>query len=138
MEEIRINEAVVNFKRPNQIINMGGPWVGDLYLGGPKLANNILIDNLVYNKNLNKLFFVQYIEISKWQRNNFFTINYFDVRLNRILQYEKKFERIFLKEISNEYKCGYYDAFHDENEKHLNTLDLNNIKTSSPALPNEE
>ena len=34
----------LNFKNAQQIINMGGPWIGDLYINDKYIIDNILID----------------------------------------------------------------------------------------------
>lgn len=37
----------ITFQNPNQIINMGGPWVGDLYVDNKFITKNVVIDNTV-------------------------------------------------------------------------------------------
>jgi len=74
MNTIKISEEIVWFKNIDQIINMAGPWVGDLIIGNTSIIDNVLIDNIVYCPECHKLLFVRYNKISKWQNDNYFTI----------------------------------------------------------------
>jgi len=82
-------ELIFDFKNPNQIINMGGPWIGDLFLKKHIICKGVLIDSQNFYPKEEKLFFVKYHEVSKWRVHNFFTINYWNKKtinyLNRTL-----------------------------------------------------
>lgn len=117
----------IDFKNPNQILNMGGPWVGEMYYNGKLVASNIIIDNLLFKEGVNRLYFVQYNEQSKWKKENYFTINYFDLSSYKVFTYESKFESIFICSISDRGELIYHEAFHDKNketEKKLHLKDL--------------
>ena len=67
MKTKEVQEKDIRFENPNQIINMGGPWVGNLFLNGVFITSNVNIDNVVYKLSGSQVFFVKYYEISKWQ-----------------------------------------------------------------------
>ena len=33
---------IIEFKNPDQIINLGGPWISDLYINGNEIENKII------------------------------------------------------------------------------------------------
>ena len=51
----------VSVKSPNQILNMGGPWIADLYIDGKFVSNAIHIDNLIFDFERNRLFIVKFV-----------------------------------------------------------------------------
>ena len=54
---------IIEFKNPDQIINLGGPWISDLYINGNEIENKIIIGN--YLEDSEFCYFVKYFEISK-------------------------------------------------------------------------
>jgi hypothetical protein len=116
MKEIIINEKRITFKNPNQIINMGGPWVGKLFLNDDELTDNVIIDNLLYKEDEKRLYFVRYQKGSRWKKNNYFTVSYLDLSNNTIHAFESKFKILFIKNITNNGDLIYYEAFHDKDE----------------------
>jgi hypothetical protein len=87
----------IEFKNPNQIINMGGPWIGDLYINGNEIENKIIIDN--YLEDSEFYYFVKYFEISKKQKDNFFSIIRINKRNFKMMMSQEKFERIYIIDI---------------------------------------
>jgi len=126
MIELIIKSKVVKFNNPTQIINMGGPWVGVLFIGDFKIMDNVIIDNLFYSKEDDKLYFVRYHKISKWGKENYFTICYFDLSTNKLYMFDMKFEMVFIKEININSDLIYYEAFHDHNESRIKRQNLGN------------
>jgi hypothetical protein len=100
---------IIEFKNPDQIINLGGPWISDLYINGNEIENKIIIGN--YLEDSEFCYFVKYFEISKKQTDNFFSI----VRINKqnfkTMISKEKFERIFIIEMK-ENMLYYADGFH--------------------------
>lgn len=124
MEELTFKNEVVKFNNPTQIINMGGPWVGVLFIRELKIMDNVIIDNQFYSKDDDRLYFVRYHKISRWEKDNYFTINYFNLSTNKLYMFDMKFEMVFLKEISNSSELIYYEAFHDRDESRKKRLNL--------------
>ena len=123
MSNIVINNKVVSFNNPNQIINMGGPWVGDLIIGNNLLMTNVVIDNLVYQPEYNKLLFVNYNNISKWLNDNYFTINYLDIDRNEIFMFCKHYKIVYIEGFVDIDKFVIYNAFH--NKDATKRMDIN-------------
>jgi hypothetical protein len=107
-------KANIKFQNVTQIINMGGPWIGDLYIDDELIDNNVIIDNVVYRQDLKSLFFVKYHRISKWQINNYFTINSWDSVQNLKKESEDKFDMLYISEGRNNEELLVYKAFHDK------------------------
>lgn len=117
MEDIIIQDRKIHFENPSQIINMGGPWIGDLYLEKKFILSHVIIDNLIYKKLSNKLFFVRYHNPSKWQSENYFTINFLDLSDYSLFEYQKKFDKVFLGDFVSEDDIEIFLAFHNSNRE---------------------
>jgi len=117
----------IDFKNPNQILNMGGPWVGEMFYNGKQVTDNVIIDNILFEEGLNRLFFVKFNEQSKWKNDNYFTINYFDLSTYNVFKYESKFESIFISSISDNGELLYYEAFHDKNKETKKKINLKDL-----------
>lgn len=131
MQELIINGKSISFNNPNQIINMGGPWVGELLIGNHKVIDNVIIDNLHYNNEHGRLYFIKYNKISRWQKDNYFSIYYVDILTDKLYIYDLKFDVIFIKGIDSNYELTYYEAFHDQDEKKIRKLSLKNFNAAS-------
>ena len=77
----------IEFINPQQIINMGGPWVGSLLVNEQKISDNVLIDNTIYNKESNEVFFIKYIKTSKWCKKSYFTVRKFNLKTKQVYQH---------------------------------------------------
>lgn len=129
MKELMIENKVIKFESPTQIINMGGPWVGIFFIGELKIMDDVIIDNIFYSKEDNRIYFVKYHKVSRWEKENYFTINYFDLSTNNLYMFDMKFEMLFLKEISNSSELIYYIAFHDRDESKERRLNLCEVQS---------
>ena len=112
-----IPNHVVEIKNVDQILNMGGPWVGDIYIDNILISESVHVDNLIYSSKFKKLFIVKYFHTSIHQRSNYFSIGFFDL-VNGILKFiDKKFEMVYVKEIINEKELLIVKAFHIDGGK---------------------
>ena len=130
MEEAIINGKIISFNNPNQVINMGGPWIGKLLLDNNEITDNVILDNIFYNKDQNNLYFIKYHKISKWQKENYFSINILDLRTNNLFMYDLKFRQVYIEKIDN-HELIYYDAFHNKDESKKRILNVNDLKRIS-------
>ncbi len=105
----------IKFNNPNQILGMGGPWIGDLSIQNKQISQNVIIDNIILDKNLRRVYFIVYKKASKWVKKNYFLVRYLDINTNKIFEFENQFNMIFIHEIDTAKKLVYYDAFHGEN-----------------------
>ncbi|WP_144283500.1 hypothetical protein [Chryseobacterium echinoideorum] len=100
----------IQFGNPEQIINMGGPWVGDLIINNQNVSNNILIDNYLEKELF--YYFIKYFKISKKQKDNFFSVLRIDKNNMKVAVSIEKFEKIHIKDIE-ENSLYYYEGFHE-------------------------
>ena len=110
MKEILIDNRDVAFENPVQIINMGGPWIGDLVIDNRKVIGNILIDNFYFDASNHRFYFILYNHTV----NKRFSICYLSTKDMSIHVYLDYFEIIFIKEIINNDELIFYNAFHDK------------------------
>ncbi|MDQ0065135.1 hypothetical protein [Chryseobacterium lathyri] len=112
------------FKNPDQIINMGGPWVGELAINDTKISKNIIVDNYLEDNEF--YYFIKYFKISKKQKENYFLV----LRINKNnMDYQiskEKFEKIYLTKIEND-TLYYCEGFHEQ-------LPVNNIHVEFESL----
>lgn len=115
MNFIYMKKNKISIINSDQVINMGGPWVGDLSIGEKIITNNVVDRNLIFDDVNNRVFFVKYHLISKWQKDNFFTINIFNIKDQSVYESIKHFSMVYLKQIVTGNILEIYIAFHDQN-----------------------
>lgn len=99
----------IQFENQEQIINMGGPWVGELIINNKKISDNILIDNYIEKELF--YYFIKYFKISRRQKENFFSVLRLDKKDMNVAISIEKFEKIFIKDIEGNL-LYYYAGFH--------------------------
>jgi len=114
----------IEFVKERQVINMGGPWIGNLIFKGKLLSKECIVDNYVFDDIDHKIFFVKYHSITGNMNGVFFSINFHMVKDERLFEYEKRFETLFIKNVVND-KLEIFEAFHDKIEKYKTYFDLN-------------
>lgn len=112
------------FKSPNQIMSMGGPWVGDLYINDEFVANDIVMDNEIINEMARHIFFVKFFNVSRWRSKNYFKINFYDLNTKHLFEFDRKFDMVFISKYLDKSNLEIYHAFHD---KILERKDVFNI-----------
>jgi hypothetical protein len=68
----------LNFKNAQQIINMGGPWIGDLYINDKYIIDKILIDFVWQNDTSDLIAIVQYSSTGKWLNDIVYNVIIYD------------------------------------------------------------
>ncbi|MFC4687672.1 hypothetical protein ACFO4P_12070 [Epilithonimonas pallida] len=101
----------IQFKNPEQIINMGGPWIGQLYFNDKYINDNIVIKNYIEKDNY--VYFIQYFLISNKQKDNFFSVIKLNTSNLKVTVSNEKFEKIYIEDIKNEV-LYYYEGFHNK------------------------
>lgn len=124
MRDIKLSKEGIAFTNPDQIINMGGPWIGELNIDGIKISDNVLIDNVYIDLNNERLYFVKYFPVSRWQKDNYFSVCYYDIKEERVCMNDLRFSQIFIASISNNLTLTYFDAFHDADSTKKKTIQL--------------
>lgn len=123
-----ISHDEIEFENMNQILNMGGPWVGDLIVEGNKIASNVFDEYLLKEDETGAvlLYFVTYSDDSKWMNENGFFVNKYNLETHELKQFKKRFEKIFLESIDSNV-LTYHDAFHGENPDKRRTIELKDL-----------
>ncbi|WP_434574806.1 hypothetical protein [Riemerella anatipestifer] len=101
--------ARIEFKNLDQIINMGGPWVGDLYIDGIKIETNIIECN--YIDKIDFFYFVKFFETSRKQNDNFFLVLKIDKNNLKIEMSKEKFDKIYIVDVKDNnmyYTMGFH------------------------------
>jgi hypothetical protein len=112
--EYNFGNCLITFDNPQEILGMGGPWIGDLYLNRVKVTSNIILNNIVYNPTNNMILVVKYNSVSKWANKNFFSILGISLNNGNIIYYKQQFDAVFIKRIFNTDEIEISHAFHDE------------------------
>jgi hypothetical protein len=107
-----MNKKKYEFKNPDQIINMGGPWIGDFYYEDVFISKDIIIDNLLFSDN--KVYFVKYHSPSKKRSDIFFTICCWNIDMKSISESTQMFDMLYLKEMISDNEMIICNAFHGE------------------------
>jgi hypothetical protein len=123
MEEMQVNGENLFWDNPKEILGMGGPWVGDLMLGYKKISTCIVVDNFLHDKDRNRLYFIKYNLISKWARDNFFSIMYYDIDSNELSDLNKKYDMVYLESIEGN-RLVIFHAFHNKDTSKKAMLNL--------------
>ncbi|MDB5114994.1 MAG: hypothetical protein JWQ79_486 [Mucilaginibacter sp.] len=111
----------------DQILNMGGPWIGDISTGTELISKDCLIDNLVAKEDLKLLFFVKFNKTSKYTW--YFSINFYNIDTKVVCQFDKIFDMLYLGRFVSNTELEIYNAFHGEfeNTKEIFNLDNENF-----------
>ena len=118
MDDLNINWNSVSFQNPTQIINMGGPWIGDLFIDKIFIQNNVLIDNIVFQPEWNKIFFTNF-------ENSLFFVNYINLKNTYIYKYFKSFDIVNIDRQIDENTFSIYHAFHNKNKDFKEVIQFN-------------
>lgn len=118
-----MNVERVKVLNPYQIINMGGPWIGDLFVDDIYISSDIIVNNYIDSNQV--FYFVKYNKVSERQVDNFFTILRLDVTTTKIDISMEIFDKIYIENVIED-TLYYYNGFH-------NKLPLVNIKLNFSA-----
>ena len=111
MHKVIISSIDLTIDNEVEILRMGGPWVGDVYLGYDLISKNCIVDNFVYKEDTKLLFFVKYNRLNDL---TYFTINFYDFVSKTLYQFDKEFEMLYLKEFISDNELHIYNSFNDQ------------------------
>src|SRR5579862_6362624 len=112
----------LTIENAGQILNMGGPWIGNVWLGAYFISHDCIVDNFVYLKESGCIFFVKYHLVSKYSW--YFTLNFYNVNTKSIYEFKLVFNMVYLGEFVAKNKLKIYNAFHGRFENTSLILDL--------------
>ncbi len=124
MEKNIINGANLSWDNSQEILGMGGSWIGDLIFGEKKISESSLVDNYLYDKSNNRIFFVKFNRITKWANDNFFSIHYYSLDSGMISNLNKAYGKAYLDSIDGESLI----VFKSFNNKDLSKKELIKLK----------
>jgi hypothetical protein len=99
-------------KNVQEIMGMGGPWVGDLYLGELFISGNVVARNYLWNEQLDALFFVKRYHVNKYY--GFFSINFYKIKGGVVFRFNEEFDYLCLGKFISEHEIEIYRAMHDK------------------------
>lgn len=101
----------ITFENEYQIINMGGPWIGDLIIKQKKIEEYIIIDNFLEKEDF--YYFIRYFEVSKKQKDNYFSVLRVNKESLEIRTSHERFDKIYIENIEDNtlYFCK---GFHNQ------------------------
>lgn len=108
--KIMVSGIELTMSNPNQIINMGGPYLCSLYFDGTLISSNCLFNNYIYKEDQQAIYFVKGHCSKQW----FFTINYFLLSDKKVFEFSKTFRVVYIKQFISTETLEIYHALHDK------------------------
>ena len=121
MPIVTLSELELTITNGQEILSMGGPYIGDIWLNDQLIEKDCIVDNFIYHEQLKLLFFVKYHRINGYQ---YFTINFYLLKDNKNGQFAKDFDMVHLKQFLPGNKLEIFHAFNDGNEKNRLVFDM--------------
>jgi hypothetical protein len=125
MEETIIMGVKIQWEKPEEILGMGGPWIGNLLINEKIVSVSVIVDNFVFDKITNRFFFVKYIQISKWASKNYFSIFFYSIASGELITLEEKYRMVYLDSINDKAELVIYKSFHNNDESKKDFVKLN-------------
>lgn len=122
MHKVIVSGIELTVDNENEILRMGGPWIGDVYIGNDLISKGCLIDNFVYQENMNLLFFVKFNKVSKYQW--YFSINFYNIDSKMVCQFDHIFDMVWLGKFFSKNELEIYRAFHNKSENRREVFKL--------------
>lgn len=121
--KITIDSVELAIGNEVEILRMGGPWTGDIYIGADLVSKDCLSDNFVYEKEMNLLFFVKFNKVSKdkW----YFSINFYNIETRELYEFDKIFDMVYLGEFIDKSTLEIFNSFNNtlDNKRLIFNLD---------------
>ena len=111
MEKLVISGIEIEIAYDGQVINMGGPGIGTMSMDGNVVSDNCIVNNFVFYESKRLLFFVKYHLINNYY---YFTINFYNIVHNKVFEFEREFEIVYIKQFINANELEIFLSFHDQ------------------------
>jgi len=122
MHVVKISSLELELDNAGQILNMGGPWIGDISLKGQLIAQKCIIDNFKFDESRGLLFFIKYHLVNR--RKWYFAIQFYNVNSKTVYEFDRVFNMVYLGDFLDKTKLEIYHAFHDQNPLLKSVFDL--------------
>jgi hypothetical protein len=123
MKEIIVGETKLFWNNPEEILGMGGPWIGDLMVGERITATCTVVNNFLFDKKHGKIYFIRYNRVSEWANDNFFSIQYYALNSCKVYNMNKAYDSIYLDSIDGNFLIA-FKAFHNKDSSKRISINL--------------
>lgn len=116
-----MKKPFVEFRNEEQIINMGGPYVGDLYIDGRFVEPDVVVDTFAFGENESEIYFSKCYRVdARWRSGIYFQVLRIAVPTFDPTLFTKKFSsliietfeppsKLIIRGISNNMKLSEFD-----------------------------
>lgn len=113
-----------------QVINMGGPYVGTLRIDNTVISEDCIADNLLPDNVNGRMYFVRFHNRTRWRSGIYFTINFYEDRNGLVFQSQETFDLVFLKQLLKDNKIEIIQALYDKPEGKTKMFNIQKEKFS--------
>lgn len=93
-----MKKPFVEFRNEEQIINIGGPYVGDLYIDGHFVASDVVGDTFAFGENDSEIYFSKCHRVdARWRSDIYFQVFRISVPTLEPTLYAKKFSSLIIE-----------------------------------------
>lgn len=121
IEKFTIGNLNIDFHDIQQVIGMGGPWVGRITIGKTTLNGLYVISEPVLSSNEEYLGLVSYRPKTRFLGITHFKLVLLDIASGKIFEHPKKFHALCIDKIENE-RLVIYESFHKELPQYKNII----------------
>lgn len=98
-------------KNANEILSMGGPYIGTVSIGDAVISDDCVLGNYVETDDFRALFFIKFHKINSYQ---YFTINFYNQETKATFEFQREFDMLYLGRFLGKNELEIYPAFHDK------------------------
>ncbi len=106
----------------DQILNMGGPWIGTLFLGDDLISHHCIADNYIYCEDREALFFVKFNKKSRF--HYYFNIAFYSLKHKHTFEFDSEFDIVYINGFINSKELEIYHAFHNHFESNKDSFNV--------------
>lgn len=114
MKELFLPKYGLHIENTQQIINMGGPYVGSLYFDTELLSPNCVADNILIDEPNDRVYFIKYHNYTNRASGRYFTINYYCGNEGDVFESERRFDMLYIKPSYRVDELQIFHGFHDQ------------------------
>jgi hypothetical protein len=121
MTKITLSGIEIKITDAQEMLRMGGPYVGNVWLNEKIIAKNCIVDNFIYQNELNLLFFIKYYRINNYQ---YFTINFYNLNEGTVYEFIREFDMVYINQFIDKTKLEIFNAFNNKVSQKKMIFDL--------------
>ncbi len=124
MTEVLLPQKGFHIEDAEQVINMGGPWIGSLYLESKLISSGCILDNILLDEKTHRIYFVKYHNYTTRASGRYFTINYYCIDEDTVFESEQRFDMLYVKPSYKINELKIFHGFHDKSPVKNSKFDL--------------